>query len=150
MTSDPQGSEFFQQYRGELWALRQWDDLDRFWALLRDQASAGWYVYAVGEEPPEQSSPTEDVLTFITRIDELLHAEHQESYCGIVYTDNRQQPSFIKIYDPNNLGMVCGSSAEPPLPGWIVSLAPPIDLPSAVRPPNNRRRWWQSLFRQAS
>ncbi len=32
---------------------------------------------------------------------------------GIVYVDDPVAPSLIKIYDPNNLGSTCGSSADP-------------------------------------
>jgi hypothetical protein len=45
-----------------------------------------------------------DVSAFIERIDALLRAEHHESYCGIVYADDIENPRLIKIYDPNNLG----------------------------------------------
>jgi len=73
--------------------------------------------------------------------------DHGEDYCGIVYVDNKQQPSLIKIYDPNHLGSSCGSSgAPPPLPGWTISLEQPCDLQLAFAPPANRRRWWQNIF----
>ena len=84
--------------------------------------------------------------TFIHEVDHLLRTEHNEDYCGIVYADDTQQPGFIKIFDPNNLGVSCGYSEKPPLPGWIVSRIPPVELETALYPPNNRRRWWRRLF----
>jgi hypothetical protein len=63
----------------------------------------------------------QDPATFIERIDTLLRNEHHESYCGIVYADDLDNPRLIKIYDPNNLGSSCGSSKNPPGPGWIMS-----------------------------
>ena len=72
--------------------------------------------------------------------------EHEEDYCGIVYADDLQQPSFIKIYDPHNLGVSCGYSENPPLPGWIMSQIAPCDLPAAQALTGTRRRWWQRLF----
>jgi hypothetical protein len=72
--------------------------------------------------------------------------EHREDYCGIVYADDLRTPTFVKIYDPNNLGVVCGFSDAPPLPGWVMSLIPPVDLPSTRPLPKNRRRWWSRLF----
>jgi hypothetical protein len=55
----------------------------------------------------------------------LLRDEHRESYCGIVYADDLDKPRLIKIYDPNNLGSSCGSSKNPPGPGWIMSRCAP-------------------------
>ena len=83
---------------------------------------------------------------FITEIDALLRREHDEDYCGIVYADDPSAPGMIKIYDPNNLGKVCGYSANPPLPGWVLSRLPPADLQAAQVQPAGRRRWWQRLF----
>ncbi|MDJ0873574.1 MAG: hypothetical protein QNJ87_17615, partial [Gammaproteobacteria bacterium] len=65
---------------------------------------------------------------------------------GIVYADDLEKPSFVKIYDPNNLGMVCGYSEQPPLPGWVMSKLRPADLQTAMPPPGNRRRWWARLL----
>ena len=105
------------------------------------------YIYAVGEAPPSEPVSTSDFNRFIDEIDGLLRKEHTEDYCGIVYVDDPNDPSFIKIYDPNNLGMVCGSSgAPPPYPGWILTLIPPENLDEALTPAGNRRRWWQRLF----
>ena len=137
---------FIDYYRGAFSGILRWNQLDEFWNTLREQADKQWYIYAIGETPPEQPSSQEQLTTFIDEIDKLLRSEHKEDYCGIVYVDNRQAPTFVKIYDPNNLGVVCGFSDNPPLPGWILSLEKPIDLEAALPPPGNRRRWWQKLF----
>jgi hypothetical protein len=113
---------------------------------MRERADKGWYIYAIGEIPPHQPSSSLQVLEFITKIDQLLRTEHKESYCGIVYADDLQHPSFVKIYDPHNLGITCGYSDNPPLPGWLLTCIPPCDLKSTQILPKNRRRWWQSLF----
>lgn len=142
-SSDP----FLDRYRGYFRNLLKWEDLDAFWQVLRGNESKSWYIYAVGETPPEQTVSREQLLHFIEQIDELLHKEHQEDYCGIVYVDDIENPSFIKIYDPHNLGSVCGPGfGPPPFPGWILSLLPPADLNAAFPPPGNRRRWWQRIF----
>jgi len=52
---------------------------------------------------------------------------------------------MVKIYDPHNLGVTCGYSDNPPLPGWVLSRLAPVDL-EAARQPAGRRRWWQRLF----
>ena len=64
----------------------------------------------------------------------------------MVYVDNKTEPSFIKIYDPNNLGVVCGFSDNPPLPGWIVSLIKPEPLDENTFLPQSRKRWWRRIF----
>lgn len=141
---------YIQTFRGAFSGILRWPQLDELWNNLRQQASKSWYIYAVGETPPTETSTHEEFENFLMEIDKLLRTEHQEDYCGIVYVDNRQSPTFIKIYDPNNLGVVCGFSDNPPLPGWILSLQKPIDLEAALPPPGNRRRWWQRLLGKRS
>jgi len=139
--------EFLTAFNGSFVNMLRWHQLDNLWKTLRKQTKI-WYVYALCEQPPQSSLTSEQVDTFITEIDTLLHKDHGEDYCGVVYVDQPDNPEMIKIYDPNNLGSVCGSSgAAPPLPGWIMSTRPPIDLPSALPLPGNRRRWWQRMFK---
>ena len=141
--SDPYVKRFKE---GRFESLMRWQQLETFWNTLRPQIDDSWYVYAIGEAAPLEPSSKENVLSFITEIDQLLHDEHDESYCGIVYADNHQSPDFIKIFDPNNLGVSCGFSENPPLPGWVMSKMKPVDLRDALQPANNRRRWWQKIF----
>jgi len=144
------GNPFLRQFRGSFVNMLRWPQLDELWARLRSDDDQPWYAYAVGETPPEQPLDTTRLHRFIDEMDALLHQEHDEDYCGIVYVDQPSAPTFIKIYDPNNLGAVCGSSAQPPLPGWILSHTPPCDLQQAIPPTNSRRRWWQRLTGRAS
>jgi len=137
---------FLTAFRGSFTAALRWHQLDALWARLRERADAGWFLYAVGESPPTEPADAARVEVFIAELDALLRAEHQEDYCGIVYADDPQAPTLVKIYDPHHLGVSCGSSANPPLPGWVMSLLPPVDLPAARAPANNRRRWWRRLF----
>ena len=138
---------FLDAYRGRFTNILRWHQLDELWARLRQRSDAGWYIYAVGEEVPAQPATDTEFNTFLTEVDTLLRGEHDEDYCGIVYVDDKQAPTLVKIYDPHNLGAVCGSSgAPPPLPGWVLSLLPPEDLNAAFPPPARRRRWWQRLF----
>jgi hypothetical protein len=137
---------YLKAFRGNFKSTMRWPDLDAFWEVLKAQADDGWYIYAVGEAPPEKPSKQAHLLEFIDEIDALLRREHEEDYCAIVYADNLQSPAFIKIFDPNNLGVTCGFSENPPLPGWILSRIQPVALEQALNPPKNRQRWWQSLF----
>ncbi len=141
---------YLSAFKGRFTSTMRWPDLDEFWQVLRSIADDSWYIYAVGEEPPETTVNKEHLLSFIENIDVLLHKDHDEKYCGIVYVDDKQEPEFIKIFDPNNLGVSCGFSEKPPLPGWILSKIQPIELETAMYPPKNRRRWWQRIFKKRS
>ena len=138
-------NDYLAAFRGSFISALRWHQLDDLWERLREQPE-NWFVYAVGHTPPRSVASREEFLNFLEEIDRLLRTEHDENYCGIVYADDPQKPSMVKIYDPNNLGVVCGYSDNPPLPGWVLSRIPPVDL-EADRPlPNNRRRWWKRLF----
>lgn len=137
---------FSEQFRGSFVSLLSWDQLTAFWNTVNAKAAAGWYIYSIGEEPPEAPRNAAEVAKFVAQIDALLRRDHDEDYCGIVYADSKTDPAFIKIFDPNNLGVSCGSSKNPPLPGWIMSLTKPEALASKRIVPENRRRWWQGLW----
>jgi len=141
-----QQPEFYTAFRGTFSGVLRWEQLDSLWERLRADADSSWYLYAIGEPPPETTVDREALLRFVDEVDALLRREHQEDYCGIVYVDDMQAPSFVKIFDPNNLGVSCGYSDNPPLPGWILSRLPPADLQAPMPQPGNRRRWWQRLF----
>lgn len=141
-----QQPDFYTAFKGTFSGVLRWEQLDSLWERLRADADNGWYLYAVGEPPPVETAGSEALLRFIDEVDALLRREHQEDYCGIVYVDDMQAPRFVKIFDPNNLGVSCGYSDNPPLPGWILSRLPPADLQAPMPQPGNRRRWWQRLF----
>jgi hypothetical protein len=142
--SAAQPSEFDRLFDGTLYSLLSWQQLSDFWARL--DPAAGWYLYALGEERPSEPADAEHVAAFTREIDTLLHREHHEDYCGIVYADNLDDPSLIKIYDPSHLGTSCGSSKHRILPGWVMSKMPPSDLNPSHLVPQNRKRWWQGFL----
>ena len=137
---------FRSAFRGRFENVLRWEQLDALWAVLRNDAEDDWYIYAVGETPPQQTADASLLKTFLTEIDQLLRREHDEDYCGVVFTDSMQAPRFVKIFDPHHLGVSCGFSDHPPLPGWILSKLPPVDLKAPLPLPGNRIRWWQRLL----
>ena len=170
-TENSPKTEFQRLYTGRVWSIMAWDQLAAFWQRI--DPAARWYLQAVGVAGPQDGSPgmqstcpqsglpdtqsapeptisraadAATVSAFIERIDALLRADHHESYCGIVYADDLENPSLIKIFDPNNLGSSCGSSKNPPGPGWIMSRVQPDEILAARPVPENRKRWWRSLL----
>lgn len=137
---------FHLAFKGSFTSALRWHHLDDLWERLRADAGGGWYIYALGEEPPSAPASADQLVLFIKELDELLRREHQEDYCGIVYADNLQSPGFIKIYDPNNLGVSCGYSDNPPLPGWVLSKIPPVILAPDILTSKGRKRWWQRIW----
>lgn len=138
-------TEFQRLNTGRLWSVMGWDQLTSLWRRI--DPAAGWYLQAVGAgAAPTVAADATTTSAFIERIDALLRSEHHESYCGIVYVDDSENPRLIKIYDPNNLGSSCGSSKNPPLPGWIMSRVPPEEITPARPVAENRKRWWRGLL----
>lgn len=145
LNEQQQLAPYMQQFRGSFISAMKWPDLDALWERIRARPE-GWYVYAIGEPCPVEAVSAETLLHFIDEIDALLHREHEENYCGIVYADDLKTPDMVKIYDPNNLGVTCGYSDNPPLPGWVLSHQAPVDVPAHMPVPKNRSRWWQRIF----
>jgi hypothetical protein len=137
-----------QAFRGRFENVLRWEQLDALWDTLAGDADAGWYIYAIGDPPPAAPASGETVRRFLAEIDVLLHKEHDEDYCGIVFADSLQSPALVKIFDPNNLGVSCGFSDNPPLPGWVLSRLAPVDLQVPAPLPGNRRRWWRRFLGQ--
>jgi len=114
--------------RGAFKGIRHWHELDDFFKTLESLNDGHWYIYDTHKTPPNAPVAIDEFSNFLRDTNVLLHEQHQEEYCGIVYVDNMNKPEYIKIYDPGNLGVVCGFSDNPPLPGWIISRLPPCYL----------------------
>lgn len=137
---------FLKHFSGRFENILRWPMLDDLWSVLRNDSVHQWYVYTVGETPSTESVDQEKLIRFIDQLDALLRRDHEKDYCGIVYTDSRQSPTLIKIFDPNNLGASCGSSGQKVLPAWVISQIPPVDLLITFPVPGNRKRWWRGLL----
>lgn len=141
MTTD---SLYLDAFRGYFSGIMQWSMLTQFWQTLLSYNDGKWFVYAPSDEVPSTPLSIDDFRQFVTQADTLLHSQHTERYCGIVYVDNIDAPTFIKIYDPKNLGVSCGFSDNPPLPKWIISRLKPVHLDENKKTPS---RWKQFLHK---
>ncbi len=137
---------FISAFKGKFFGVLKWKQLDELWAIVKKDKKSGWYIYAIGDEPPSELVKNKELVTVIDELNVLLRREHNEDYCGIVYTDSLKTPSFIKVFDPNNVGTSCSIADTPPLPGWIISKLPPSDLLAPMKQTAKRKRWWNKLF----
>lgn len=131
---------FHARLKGTFYGIMQWQRLDALW----DRVKGGqWFFCQLGEAVPEMLLSGDVLAVRIDALDTLLRHAHDYNYCGIVYVDNVEEPTLIKVYDPDNLGSFCSHSATPTPPGWILSTSQPALMESTVPAPNNRKRWWQ-------
>lgn len=144
--SGGEGERFMALYDGRLRGALGWDDFERLWARLSERSDDGWYVYALGESVPTAPLAIADWRRTLAGVRDLIRKDHDEAYCGIVFADSLDKPTFVKVFDPNNLGSSCGSSGIRVLPGWIFSRVPPVRLEPPVPPTASRRRWWRALL----
>jgi len=136
-------TDFHARLRGKFYGMLQWSDLDALWARVK---TGHWFFYQIGEALPDNALNGDDLALRIDALDKLLRQDHDYHLCGIVYADGVEEPSLIKVYDPNSLGSSCSKSATPPR--WILSTAQPSLIENHAPTPENRRRWWQ-LFQTA-
>ena len=144
-TSPGTNASYSARLRGRFSGILKWKDLDALWERINTSGEP-WYLYQIGTEPPETPATGEPLATALHRLDELLHTDHHHDYCGIVYADDCERPTLVKIYDPNNLGASCGSSGRLILPRWVLSLQKSEEIHDPAPLPNNRRRWWRRLL----
>lgn len=137
---DNSKAAFYARLKGRFLGMLQWQQLDALWQRVK---GGQWYFYQVGEILPDTPLHGDELARRVDALNILLRQEHAYHYCGIVYADDEEQPSLIKVYDPNNLGSSCGYSTTPVLPRWILSTAQPAPIESDIPTPGNRRHWWQ-------
>lgn len=131
---------FHERLKGKFAGIMQWSQLDTLWDKVR---GGEWYLYQPGEEVPSVPVAGAELAQRIDALNALLRREHEYSYCGIVYADDAERPTLIKVYDPSHMGSSCSHNATPAPPGWIFSNTPPARIETRAPTPNNRKRWWQ-------
>lgn len=131
---------FKNRLNGNFSGILQWQQLDELWERVKQ---GKWYLYQLGEEVPPTPLYGDELAKRIDALNALLRREHDYHYCGIVYADNVEQPTLVKVYDPNNMGTSCSGNAAPSPPGWILSTDQPSVVETHAPTTNSRKRWWQ-------
>jgi hypothetical protein len=135
---------FHARLKGKFYGMLQWQDLDALWERVK---TGQWFFYQIGETLPDKALSGDDLAVRIDALDKLLRLDHDFHLCGIVYVDHVEEPTLIKVYDPNNLGSACSRSTTPTPPLWILSTVQPPLIENQAPVPNNRKRWWQLFSR---
>lgn len=136
-----QKTTYKEKLHSKFFGIMQWDDCDKLFNFLQHN-SQDWYVYDLNENSPTTTLESAMFIAKITEIKGIIKELHQERYCGIIYGDDLQNPTMVKIFHPNNLGKSCGSSENPPLPRWIISKL----LPETIELPTPEKQGFISKF----
>lgn len=140
-------SLFVKKFKGNFSGILRWHEFDAFWETLALRSDEDWYIYKIGDAPPETTSSVDQFTTFIAETSQFLRVNHKEKYCGVVYVDDVEEPSFIKIFHPKNLGFgICSIVKNTPLPGWILSRVKPVDLAIPAEPAGIQFKWWNKII----
>lgn len=139
-------SEFLESFNGKFYGVLRWHQLDVIWDAIRKDSDSGWYIYQTKNQPPRELTLGDEFNTFIEDLDKELRDDHEEDYCGIVYVDDMENPRFIKVYDPSNLGTSCSIAKTAPPPKWIISKQLPEKLATDEPPKKYQKRWFGNLF----
>lgn len=119
--------DYIERFKGRFIGIMQWDDCHTLFEKLHDNPN-DWYLYDTLKVAPKMVANANEFINTLNDINKIIKSEHRERYCGIVYTNDLNQPNFVKIFHPNNLGKVCGNSENPPIPRWLLSKDKPIDI----------------------
>jgi hypothetical protein len=119
--------DYLGQFKGKFIGIMDWQDCHKLFDKLIN-ASNDWYIYNTLINIPSDTAESEEFINQIHQIKDILNKEHKERYCGIVYVDNIDEPSFVKVFHPKNIGKACGGSENPPLPRWLISKTQPVDV----------------------
>ena len=135
--------DFEQILGGRFEGILRWPDLDKLWLQVQASTQA-WYIYEVGMDVPDTPIPADGLAGEIGAIDKILRDNHDEDYCGIVYVDNPDVPTLVKVFGPKNLGASCGSSGSKTWPRWILSHIAPTQVGIKLDD-KGKPAWWKSF-----
>lgn len=123
---------YLENFRGRFVGLLRWNDCDELLEIIKADPT-DWYVYDTLIGVPKTTLSKELFLLKLSEIKEILVADHKGVRCGTVFTDDLDKPTFVKIFNPNNLGKVCGFSESPAIPQWLLSKEQPEDIADAYK-----------------
>ena len=137
---------FIDTYTGRMSGVLRWSQLDSLWQSLK--AKDGWYLYEVGGDLPKTSINGDKLRQAIEIMGAFLREQHDADYCGVVYTDDLDTPSLLKVYHPKKMGASCGNSGSTVLPKWTLSRQPPVNLVEWALEQDNKPAWWNHMLRR--
>ena len=100
-------SGYREKFTGRLIGLLQWAQIEALWARLA-----------------ERPMPPEAFRQFLSEAEDFLRRRHREDYCGFLYVDDPDDPTFMKVFDPRKMGSACGCGGTV-VPRWTISRMPP-------------------------
>ena len=144
LADEREAGAFRARLGGTFQGVMRWEGLDALWTRLRP---GRWFVYQTDLAPPAAPLDGDALAARLAEIDAELRREHAYDYCGIVYVDDEEAPTLVKVYDPANLGSSCSHGDAPIPPKWILSTARPAGLEREAPAPAFRWRLWRSRSR---
>lgn len=138
--------DYLTQFQGRFIGIMQRQDCNVLLEKLIANPTNDWYFYDTLTTVPQATMSADEFVKSLTLIHGILKTEHQERYCGIVYVDDLESPSFIKIFNPKNLGKSCGSSEYPPIPQWLLSKIKPADVVKKFGSPSEKQGFLNKFF----
>lgn len=127
---------FWQAYQGKFFGVPSWAAFDRFWPVL-EAAGGAWFVFDPEGDAPD--APHADIASVLAEAKTCVEAVREmRSFCGTVFTDAMENPSFVKVFDPWKMGGVCGGSGERIMPRWVLSRLAPDALPLLTQEPEKK------------
>ncbi len=140
--------DYLAQFQGRFIGIMQWDKCNALFDTLIDNPSNDWHFYDTTSTVPLSVTSANTLVERLTSIKSIIQDKHKERYCGVVYVDDLKNPTFIKIFNPNNLGKACGSSEHPPIPQWLLSKTPPVDIVAKfAQPPKNQPSFVRKILK---
>jgi len=140
-------SNYLTEFQGRFIGVMQWNVCNTLLEKLIAEPATDWYLYDTLTPVPQTTISADELVENLTDIHTILKTEHRERYCGIVYVNDLKNPTFVKIFNPNNLGKVCGSSENPPIPQWLLSKTKPEDVVEKFSPPTKNKRFISKLLK---
>lgn len=137
---------FLEIYTGRMKGVLRWPQLDKLWQTIK--ADEGWYLYEIGSEIPARVISENELERAVRDMNHFLREEHDADYCGVVYADDLENPSLLKIYHPKKMGASCGSSGSTVLPRWTLSRQAPVDLLHWALEKDDKPAWWKQLLKK--